>query len=165
MIRRIAVPLLLSAFLLNVSLAQAQQQAKIIKSGWLASGPVRSARFESYKQALHTLGYVEGKNIFIEYRSAEGKLDRLPALVEELVRLKVDLIVANSTSAALTAKKVTKTIPIVFNPKPTIILAFKQPISVCPQWIRSVFAPVEPLRSAAPSNLEVSRCVRVDESA
>jgi putative ABC transport system substrate-binding protein len=87
MIRKIVVCLLINAVLLTVSLADAQQQAKIIKIGWLASGPVRSARFESYKQALRALGYVEGKNIFIEVRSAEGKLDRLPALVDELVRL------------------------------------------------------------------------------
>jgi putative ABC transport system substrate-binding protein len=94
--------------------AEAQQQAKIIKIGWLAINPVRLPQFENYKKSLRALGYIEGKNIFIEYRSVEGKLDRFPALADELVRLKVELIVAQSTTSALAAKNATKTIPIVF---------------------------------------------------
>ena len=114
MIRRIATSLLLSAFLLNVSLVQAQQQAKIIKIGWLSVDSGRPPE-EFIRKAFRALGYVEGKNIFIEFRSAEGKFDRLPALADELVRLKVDLIVAVGTAVALAAKNVTKTIPIVFS--------------------------------------------------
>ena len=64
---------------------------------------------------LRELGYVEGKNIAIEYRSADNKLDRLPALADELVRLKVDVILTPSPPAALAAKNATRMIPIVFN--------------------------------------------------
>ena len=75
--------------------AQAQQPTKIPRIGFLAatSPSAISARTEAFRQGLRELGYVEGKNIVIEYRSAEGKLDRLPALAAELVRLKVDVIV------------------------------------------------------------------------
>jgi putative ABC transport system substrate-binding protein len=96
--------------------AEAQQQAKVFKIGWLtatSSQQTLLTRSETIK-LLRALGYIEGKNIFIEYRSAEGKADRLPALADELVRLKVDLIYALSTTAALAAKNATKTIPIVF---------------------------------------------------
>ncbi|MSP40637.1 MAG: ABC transporter substrate-binding protein, partial [Deltaproteobacteria bacterium] len=97
------------------AIAAAQQRAKIIKIGWLVGGPGRSAQFERYKMALRALGYIEGKNIAIEYRFPEdGKLDRLPAVAEELVRRKVDVIVATGAPAALAAKNATKTIPIVF---------------------------------------------------
>ncbi len=81
--------------LCGAAVVEAQQQAKIIKIGWLASGRGRSAQFESTKQALRALGYIEGKNIAFEFRfPEEGKPDQLPALAEELVRLKVDMIVA-----------------------------------------------------------------------
>ena len=72
-------------------------------------------RFDDYKKALRALGYIEGKNIAFEYRSAEGEPRRFPALADELVRLKVDLIVANSTTSAKAAKNATRTIPIVFS--------------------------------------------------
>jgi putative ABC transport system substrate-binding protein len=68
---------------------------------------------EPFLQGLRDLGYVEGKNIQLTYRSAEGKLDRLPALVAELVSLKIDIIVASSTTAAEAAKNATSSIPIV----------------------------------------------------
>ncbi len=111
-VRRVAIAL---AFVLCGPMAEAQQQAKIIKIGWLAAGPGRLAQFERYKNVLRALGYIEGKNIAFEYRFPEdGKLDRLPALADELARLKVDLIVAISTTAALAVKNATKTIPIVF---------------------------------------------------
>ncbi len=97
------------------AVVEAQQQAKITKIGWLTNAPVRSVEFENYKKALRALGYVEGKNIFIEFRSSEGKLDRVPALADELVRLQVDVIVAVGTAVALAAKNATKTIPIVFS--------------------------------------------------
>ena len=72
-----------------------------------------SARIEAFRQGLRELGYVEGKNIVIEWRSAEGKLDRLPALAAELVRLKVDIIVTAGATATRAAKEATVTIPIV----------------------------------------------------
>jgi putative ABC transport system substrate-binding protein len=72
-----------------------------------------SARIEAFRQGLRELGYVEGKNIVIEWRHHEGKLDRLPALAAELVRLKVDIIVTVGPPAARAAKEATVTIPIV----------------------------------------------------
>ena len=72
-----------------------------------------AARIEAFRQGLRELGYVEGKNIVIEWRFAEGKLDRLPALAAELVRLKVDVIVTGGSTATRAAKEATITIPIV----------------------------------------------------
>ena len=93
----------------------AQQQAKLPKIGWLAVRPASAAfAIESFQREFSKLGYVDGKNIVFEYRYAEGKLDRLSALADELVRLKVDLIIAPNTPAAVAAKNATKTIPIVF---------------------------------------------------
>ena len=95
--------------------ADAQQQAKIPKIGWLAVRPASAAFvIESFQREFSKLGYVDGKNIAFEYRYAEGKLDRLPVLADELVRLKVDVLIAPNTPAALALKKATKTIPIVF---------------------------------------------------
>ena len=79
----------------------------------LATVPLQSARIEAFRQGLRELGYVEGKNIVIEWRCAEGKLDRLPALAAELVRLKVDVIVSAGPTATRAAKEATATIPIV----------------------------------------------------
>src|SRR5215510_9220616 len=93
--------------------AEAQQAAKISRIGYLATN--RTPHFqEAFRQGLRDLGYVEGRNLVIEDRNAEGKAERLPALAAELVALKVDVIVAASTPAALAAKQATKTIPIVF---------------------------------------------------
>jgi putative ABC transport system substrate-binding protein len=78
------------------------------------SGSVFPARVEAFRQRLREHGYVEGKNILIEYRDAEGKGERLPDLVAELVRLKVDIIVTVGPGATLAAKKASGTIPIVF---------------------------------------------------
>ena len=93
----------------------AQQTGKIFRIGFLdpstASGS--AVLLEAFRQELGKLGWIEGKNITIEYRFAEQKLERLPELAADLVRLKVDLIVVSGTTAALAAKKATTTIPIV----------------------------------------------------
>jgi putative tryptophan/tyrosine transport system substrate-binding protein len=100
-------------FALNV-VAHAEQQAKVAKIGWLGARSASAPAREVFARELRALGYVEGKNIAFEYRYAEGKLDRLPALVDELIRLKVDVLVTPSTPATVAAKNVTRTIPIVF---------------------------------------------------
>jgi putative tryptophan/tyrosine transport system substrate-binding protein len=109
--------LTLSALLFALSVsAEAQQATKVPRIGYLsATDPASdSARSEAIRLALRELGYIEGKNIATEYRYAEGKQDRLPALAAELVRLKVDIIVvAAADTAILAAKNATKTIPIV----------------------------------------------------
>jgi putative tryptophan/tyrosine transport system substrate-binding protein len=108
--------LALCAMLLALSFPlEAQQQSKIPKIGWLGVRPAASdPGAEEFGRELRALGYVEGKNIVFEYRSADDKLDRLPALAEELVRLKVDVLLASTTPAAVAAKNATRTIPIVF---------------------------------------------------
>jgi putative ABC transport system substrate-binding protein len=94
----------------------AQSPAKIARVGFLSStGDVRNPgpSVEAFRQGLRNLGYVEQKNIWIEYRYAEGKQDRLPELVAELVKLKPDVLVLTALTAVQAAKQVTKTIPIV----------------------------------------------------
>jgi putative tryptophan/tyrosine transport system substrate-binding protein len=109
------VALLVTLAFASVHLAKAQQQAKVAKIGWLGVRPAASDPGpEEFGRELRALGYVEGKNIVFEYRSADDKLDRLPALAEELVRLKVDVLLASTTPAAVAAKNATRTIPIVF---------------------------------------------------
>src|SRR5262245_6329311 len=104
------------AFTLCGALAEAQQPKKIQRIGFLggASASSYAVRIDAFRQGLNELGYIEGKNIVIEYRYAEGKLDRLPALAKELVGLKSDVIVAAPTPSVLAAKKASATIPIVF---------------------------------------------------
>ena len=94
---------------------EAQQAGKVYRIGYLSGGsPITSARsVEALRQGLRDLGWVEGQNIVIEYRFAEGRLDPLADLAAELVRLKVDVIVAGPTPPAVAAKKATGTIPIV----------------------------------------------------
>ncbi|MGE5817025.1 MAG: ABC transporter substrate-binding protein [Deltaproteobacteria bacterium] len=101
--------------LASVYPAHAQQPKKIPRIGFLSavSPSTISARVEAFRQGLRELGYVEGKNIFIEWRFAEGKSDRLPSLAAELVRLKVDVIVAEAPTSTRSAKQATVTIPIV----------------------------------------------------
>jgi putative ABC transport system substrate-binding protein len=95
--------------------AQGQQSAAVPKIGWLGVRAVSSdTGLERLRKEFRALGYVEGKNIVFEYRSADDKLDRLPALADELVRLKVDVLVAATTPAAVAAKNATRRIPIVF---------------------------------------------------
>jgi putative ABC transport system substrate-binding protein len=94
---------------------EAQRQKKISKIGWLAVRPASAAFvIESFRREFFKLGYVDGKDIIFEYRYAEGKLERLAALADELVRLKVDVLIAPNTPAAVAAKNATKTIPVVF---------------------------------------------------
>jgi putative ABC transport system substrate-binding protein len=96
-------------------IAMAQQPATIPRIGFLSAAPLSSitARSEAFRQGLRDLGYVEGRNITIDWRSADDQWDRLPALAVELVGLKVSLIVTAEEPAALASRKVTQSIPIV----------------------------------------------------
>jgi putative ABC transport system substrate-binding protein len=108
--------ILVAAMLLAVAgIADAQQPTKIPRIGFLnaASPSAILARYEAFRQGLRELGYVERKNIEIEYRYAEGELDRLRELAAELVRLKIDIIVTAGPAATRSAKEATGTIPIV----------------------------------------------------
>src|SRR5262245_4346590 len=113
MFRRIAICSLLT--ILTISPGEAQQPAKIPRIGFLSaiSPSSISARMEAFRQGLRELGYVEGKNIVIEWRYAEGKADRLRELAAELVRLKVDVIVTGGPAVIRPVKEATSTIPIV----------------------------------------------------
>src|SRR5262249_58348635 len=95
--------------------AEAQQPAKVSRIGYLISGARSDSDSFAYafRDGLRDLGYVEGKNIVVEYRYAEGKNDRFPSLVAELVQLKADVLVVTALPAILAAKQATKTIPIV----------------------------------------------------
>ena len=95
------------------SVAEAQQPKKVPRIAYLSSSPIISANTEAFQQGLRDLGYIEGKNIVIEWRFAEGNRDRLRALAAELVRLKVDVIVASGGGDTRAAKEVSATIPIV----------------------------------------------------
>jgi ABC-type uncharacterized transport system substrate-binding protein len=90
---------------------EAQQATKIPRIGYIATTP--GTRDEVFRQSLRNLGYIEGKNIIIEYRSPDGKRDLIPGLVAELVQLKVDLLVLGAPPVIRAAKRATKTIPIV----------------------------------------------------
>ena len=114
--RRTAIRRLATFFLTTASLAEAQQPKKVPRIGYLSSTDpaTESARSEAIRLALRERGYIEGQNIAIEYRYAQGKLDRAAELAAELVRLKVDIIVvAGGTGVIRAAKNATKTIPIV----------------------------------------------------
>jgi ABC-type uncharacterized transport system substrate-binding protein len=115
MIKQIHFCLLLTISLLTVSSVEAQQPTKIPRIGFLAAGAAlfASTRIEAFRQGLLELGYVEGKDIVIEYRNAAGKLDQVPRNAVELVRLKVDVFVTAGPTDMRAAKKATSTIPIV----------------------------------------------------
>ena len=107
--------LLITVFLIT-GLVEAQQPAKIPRIGYVRVVGVPSIpgpNVEAFRQGLKDLGYVEGKNILIEFRYAEGKRDRVPSLVAELVQLKVDVLISGDDPAIRAAKEATKTIPIV----------------------------------------------------
>jgi putative tryptophan/tyrosine transport system substrate-binding protein len=99
----------------GAAVAEAQLLTKVQRIGFLGATSLsgESARIEAFRQGLRELGYVEDKNLLIEYRWAEGKFDRLPALAAELARLKLDVIVTGGATSTRAAKKVTTAIPIV----------------------------------------------------
>jgi putative ABC transport system substrate-binding protein len=105
------------ALLLAPFTAGAQSTGKVHRIGYLAGGSAVSSRQfpDAFRQALRELGWVEGQNIVIDYRFAEGRLDQLPTLAAELVRLKVDVILAAPSPSAAAAKNATATIPIVMS--------------------------------------------------
>jgi putative ABC transport system substrate-binding protein len=108
----LAISTMLSAL---CSIAEAQQATKVPRIGYLSAGfsSPKPARTEAFRQGLRELGYIEGRNIFIEYRYAEGKIDRLSGLVAELLRLNVDMVFAYSTPAVRVLKEATTIIPVV----------------------------------------------------
>ena len=114
MVRRVFAWILATALFTSADLARAQQR-KPPTIGWLALRPTSSeSGIQLFRREIGKLGYVEGKNIAIEYRSADNALDRLQSLAEELVRRNVDVLVTPAINETLAAKKTTRTIPIVF---------------------------------------------------
>ena len=122
--KKAAVPsILVAVVLLAIGVtAEAQQTGKVARIGFLDRSTSSALQVSPFLQELSKLGWVEGKNITVEYRFAEGKTDRLPELAAELVRLRVDLIVTTGRAPALAAKSATATIPIVMT-------AFPDPVS------------------------------------
>src|SRR5262245_40774322 len=94
--------------------AEAQDPRKIYRLGVLdtTSAVMNASNLQAFKQGLHELGYIEGRNLVIEYRSADGRAERFPELAADLVRLKVDLIATRGTPAVLAAQKVSKGTPV-----------------------------------------------------
>jgi putative tryptophan/tyrosine transport system substrate-binding protein len=117
MTRRVLAAALTFALLAAAFAVHAQPAGKVYRLGYLASGSRSGAAdpraLEAFGQGLRELGWIEGQTLLIEYRFAEGRVERLPGLAEELVRLKVDVIVASPTPAVVAARNVTRTIPIV----------------------------------------------------
>jgi putative ABC transport system substrate-binding protein len=118
-VTRLATLLLLLFFAVPLGTAAAQSSEKMPRIGYLSPGfatdPMRERFLEAFRQGLRELGYVEGQNIVLEPRWAEGKYDRLPALAADLVRSKVDVIVVDGGAAAQAARQATRTIPIVMS--------------------------------------------------
>jgi putative ABC transport system substrate-binding protein len=112
---RLAVALLSLALLAGPLVARAQQTGRVYRIGMLQNVPaaLNASNLDAFRQGLRELGYVEGQNVLIEYRSADGRDERFPNLATELVRLQVDLIVTRGTPAALAVKNATGTIPVV----------------------------------------------------
>ena len=112
---KISIWLLAIVFLASVPLVEAQQAGKVAGIGYVSSSGTATsdASFAALRQGLRELGHAEGKNIHFEYRGAEGEPDRIPALVAELVQLKVDVLFCPNLPAINAAKQATKTIPIV----------------------------------------------------
>ena len=106
------------ALLAVAVIVEAQQPTKIPRIGYLDGASLSAARTEAFREGLRELGYIDGKNIMIEWKSADGKVERLAALVAELVRLKVAVIVSAGATGTRTAKQATTTIPIVMAQDP-----------------------------------------------
>jgi putative ABC transport system substrate-binding protein len=115
MSRKIGILILAFLFIAPARFTRAQQPGKITRIGFLSSGSLASSAplAEAFREGLQELGYVEGKNIIIEYRYAEGRPERLPSLAADLVRLKVDTIVTGGRPSTRAGKQATSTIPIV----------------------------------------------------
>ena len=111
--RIIVAWLLATSLLVTASIGDAQQPNRVYRIGYLSSGPGIEVREEAFRQALRELGYVEGQNLVIEWRFAKGRISQRPELVAELVRLKVDCIIATGSGETAVAKKATSAIPIV----------------------------------------------------
>src|SRR5215831_38530 len=113
--RKTIIVLLITLALASVDVVEGQQPKKVPWIGFLSavSPSTNSARVEAFRQGLRELGYVEGKNIVVEYRYAEGKQDRVRELADELARLKVDIVVSAGPTLTRAAKEATGTIPIV----------------------------------------------------
>jgi putative ABC transport system substrate-binding protein len=113
--RRAFIGVLTGSLLAAPLAAEGQQTAKVARIGFLSLNLAPNPHLkEAFRQGLRDLGYVEGHNVVIEYRDAEGKLERLPALAAELIALQVDVILAGGTPQALAAKQASRTLPIVF---------------------------------------------------
>jgi putative ABC transport system substrate-binding protein len=114
--RVIGLAILALGVTLGPFVVEAQQPGRVSRIGLLssASSSAGADRLLAFKQGLHALGYEEGRNLIIEYRWAEGRDDRLPALAADLVRLQVEMIVTQGTLATLEARKASATMPIVF---------------------------------------------------
>ena len=123
-----ALPLALVLLAAPLAATAQQPPGKTARIGFL--GDVPSFLSEAFRQGLRELGYVEGQNIAIEHRAPDWKYERLPGLAAELVRLKVDVIVAASPPATEAAKQATGTIPIVFNVKTAKALGLTIPPSL-----------------------------------
>jgi len=114
-LKSVGLVTLIIAFVIYVVAAEAQQPLKVPRIGYLSGSSlsVLADRIEAFRQGLREFGYVEGKNLVIEWRSAEGKIDRVPELAAELVRLKLDVIVSPGPAVTRPLKEATSTIPIV----------------------------------------------------
>jgi putative ABC transport system substrate-binding protein len=112
--RRDFVATLTGGLLAAPLVTEAQQAGKVYRVGFLRGGPPLEAYVEGLREGLRERGYVDGQNVVVEYRSTDGGFDQLPQLAEELVRSKVDIILASAAPAALAAKKTTASVPIVF---------------------------------------------------
>jgi putative tryptophan/tyrosine transport system substrate-binding protein len=114
--KKVVVSVLATFILASFHLADAQQPTKMPRIGYVSgSGDVNNPgrSVEAFRQGLRELGYIEGKNILVEYRYAEGNVDRIPTLVTELVQLKVDVLVVATLIGIRAAKQVTNTIPVI----------------------------------------------------
>jgi len=113
--RRIGLAVILAVSLILAPLAaEAQAADQVRRIGYLSAPTLNPANVDDFRRGLREHGYVEGQNLIIEWRSAEGKDERLPALAAELVKLKVEVIVTQGTAAAPSAKNATALTPIVF---------------------------------------------------